>query len=322
MGTNGLLVTKAKHPTDAVFGVDPDGNTVIIPIASGPHIIIAGTTGSGKSVYVNGILISIMLHTLPRVEIFISWIDPKKVEATNYVNLPFSFVNPITNMNDAFGFLQYMTWLMDDRYEKLSELNFRKIDDYNDACKANPEKFAAMGCEPWPYHIVVIDEFADLMMTNPEVEQSIARLAQKARAAGVHVLIATQRPSVNVISGMIKANVPSRVGLKTASGTDSQIILDEGGCETLRGRGDSLIKCEHLGGSLVRCQGAFISDDEIANIFKYLRDTYGESEFFDYKQRVVDLGLAEWDPDSQDESMPWEKRHLQKISRSRMSMRR
>lgn len=305
------LRTKASDPTSAVFGVDPDGKAVVLDISSGPHWLCCGQTGSGKSVYVNNILVSMICHSLPS-ELKIAWIDPKKVEATAYVDLPYCLVNPVTDMNDAYGLIAYVTWLMDERYSVLESLKLKKIDEYNEWVDENPEEAEQRGLEKWPYIVIVIDEYADLVMVAPEVEKNIARLGQKARASGTHLIIATQRPSADIVTGIIKANVPSRIGLKTTDSNNSLIVLDETGCETLRGYGDSLVKT--VNGDMLRAQGPFISNGEIDVIFKQLRDLYGVCEEVDYKTVCVEQGLCEW-AENYDDDVPSSQRHVVKPKR-------
>lgn len=301
-----IFKTKAKDPTHAVIGQTLEGETYSIPISKGPHWLIAGQTGSGKSVMMNTILISMIAHAHPD-ELKITWIDPKKVEATSYVGLPYCPIDPITDMGDAYGLLAYAAWLMDERYEKLTIVKAKNIEDYNEFIAEKPEKAAELGLEPMPYWVIVIDEFADLMMQYREVEKNVIRLGQKARAAGIHLMITTQRPSADVFSPTIKANIPSRIGMKTADQINSMIIIDEGGCETLLGYGDSLVKT--ASGEITRVQGPFIDNNEIEAIFKHLRDNYDKPAPIDYKSVTVEHSLTEW-AEEYEEDVPIEKRHV------------
>lgn len=332
MGKN-LLVTGAEDPTDAVFGVTSSGEVYHCPLSSGPHWLICGTTGSGKSVAVNSMLISCMAHSLPE-ELIITWIDPKKVEATPYVGLPYCPIDPVTDMNDAFGLFQYLCLEMDRRYEHMERAKVRDMVGYNGWAKKNPGKVREWGLPAFiPYWILVVDEYADLKDTVGEsIETPIKRLCQKARAAGIHVLIATQRPSVDVITGTIKANINSRICLKVADSTNSSIVLgnrwDNSGFDgsQLRGRGDALVAAPGEE-SLIRLQYPFIDDEETHRIFDYLREHY-ETPYpdgIDYKAAVVDAGMCEWNrkdeqgepiPDDVWESMPYEKRHVAPKSRA------
>lgn len=306
-----LFKTKAKDPTHAVFGKTIEGEVLAIPISDCPHLLIAGETRSGKSVYVNNICVSMMTHASPE-ELKITWIDPKIVEAVAYKGLPYSWADPVTDMGDAYGLLAYMVWMMDERYKMLAQAGCKNIAEYNDFVDNNPEKAAEMGLERFYYLVVIIDEFSDLIMQERTVEDLIIRLAQKARAAGIHVIICTQRPDAQTLSPLIKANIPGRVGLRTVNAANSAIILDQEGCEKLQGYGDSLVK---VGGDITRCQGPYLSNEEIEAIFSYLRDKYGEPEFIDYKQLSVDLGLAMWCQDYP-AGTPWAEKHVKKKSRT------
>lgn len=309
------IESRAKDPTHAVFGKTPEGETLDIPLSEGPHWLICGETNSGKSVFANAILISLMCHNHPD-QLKLTWIDPKRVEAGAYVGLPFCPIDPVTDMNDAYGLIQYYVYEMERRYALLEKAGKKKLLDYNAWIDANPDKAADGGHVKLPYMICVIDEYADMTMQDKdrEVEQGIIRLGQKARAAGIHLMIMTQRPSVQVISPLLKANVPGRVCLKVADSTNSGIVIDQPGGEKLRGYGDGLVK---WGSHLERVQGAFITDDEIAAIFANLRESYGKPEPLDYKQIVVDEGLCEW-ADEYDESVPMKDRHVKQISRRRI----
>ena len=307
------VCTLAKHPTQAIFGIDLEGNPLVKNICEGPHYLVGGQTGSGKSVFVNHLLISMMVHTTPD-ELQIIWIDPKKVEASAYIDLPFCPINPVTDMQDAYALIQYLAWLMDERYEVLSRFNMKKIDSLNEFVEAKPEEARLKGLEKMPYIVCIIDEYADMAMQVPDVEKGIIRLGQKARASGIHLIVATQRPSAELISPSLKANIPSRVGMKTADSVNSYILLDQDGCENLNGYGDCYVK--DVTGDITRVQGPYISDGEIDKIFSYLREKYGRPNQIDYKSKVVELGLAEWVEDY-DDSVPMEERHVKKAGRGR-----
>lgn len=306
-----LLKTLAYDPTDAVFGLDTNGEVFHTPISKGPHWIVAGQTGSGKSVYVNSMMASVMFHAVPD-ELKIMVIDPKKVEFEPYKGLPYCPIDPVTDMNDAYGLLSYLCWEMDRRYEVLAAMKVRNIEDYNQKI----EELKKEGKEDeipedgrMAYIICIIDEYADLVMTEKSVEDLIIRLAQKARAAGISLLIATQRPSADIVSSTIKANVPARIGLKTTDSMNSMIVIDEPGCEKLAGYGDSIVKLTD--GSMVKVQGPFISDGELHTIFDHLREKYGEPDRIDFKTICVENGLAEWMEDYEDD-VPMSQRHIKK----------
>lgn len=406
-----LLETKANDPTTAVFGTRLDGSTFSSDLSEGPHWIVAGQTGSGKSVYMNSLLMSIIYHSSPE-ELELYAIDPKKVEFSIYKGMPFMPVPPVTDPSDAYGLIAYVTWLMDDRYEYLQDVEVKNIKEYNQlydygdkwikettqlyeqlsdtnyikknvnakineedqtleiSHKGKPAKktiqemievlndadiklpdydkiedldvekdimkpfdryykqtYSSLrnlkrnydkirnseGHKRMTYIVVVIDEYADLVMTNSEVEDLVVRLAQKARACGISLLIATQRPSASIISPTIKANVPARIGLKTTDSTNSSIVIDEPGLEKLKGYGDSIVVLKD--GTQERVQGPFITNDEIIATFDYLKEEFGTPEFFDYKQKAVDLGLVQWAEDY-DEDTPWNEKHVKKPKKS------
>lgn len=309
MGVN-ILNTKAKDPTDAVFGIDLDGEVFHMPLSEGPHWIIAGQTGSGKSVFMNGLLISMFSHATPD-ELQTIWIDPKKVEATAYVDLPFTLINPVTDMGDAYGVTAYLCWLMDERYRLMTEVDVKKAPEFNDWIDAHPDEARERGYEKMKYIVLVVDEYADLVMQQKDVEKNLVRLGQKARAAAVHVAIATQRPSADVITPLLKANIPSRIALKVTDSVNSMIIIDEAGAEKLKGYGDGFVKTSM--GEMTRVQGPFITNDEIAHIFAYIRQNYTRGEEPDWKQTVVDAGLCEWViPEGYEsiDDVPMEERHV------------
>lgn len=308
MGT--MLNTKATHPTQAVFGVDGEGKPFSMNISEGPHWIVAGQSGSGKSVFVNAINFSIFCHTHPS-ELWLTWIDPKKVEAIKYKGLPHCPVDPITDMQDASAFLTYLTWLMDERYSWLEETSLKKIDDFNDKIDTDPEYMAKFGhTEKIPFWIIVIDEYADMVAQNKDVEKDIVRIGQKARACGIHIIVATQRPSADIITPNLKSNAGCRAGLKTTDGTNSSIIMGDGftECSSLRGNGDCYIK--HTEG-ITRVQGPYITDDEIDAIAEDLLGRWGPATPFDYKTKVMEVqpDKYEW-ADEYTDDVPMSKRHL------------
>jgi S-DNA-T family DNA segregation ATPase FtsK/SpoIIIE len=228
-----------------------------------PHILIAGTTGSGKSGCINAILTSILLRSTPD-EARMILVDPKRVELNHYESIPHLLTPVVSSPKEASAVLANCVAEMERRYEKLAFLRARNLPEANRALRTRGE-------EPLPYLLVVIDELADLMMVSPQaVEDAVIRLAQKSRAVGIHLVLATQRPSVDVITGMIKANVPSRIAFAVSSQTDSRVILDAAGAESLLGQGDMLFK--PLGSSrLQRVQGAYVSEEEIALVVEQCR---------------------------------------------------
>lgn len=250
-----------KSPLTIALGQSVDGAPISADLASMPHLLIAGTTGSGKSVCVNAIIASILVRNTPDKVKFIM-VDPKRVELTGYNGIPHLIAPVVVELERIVGVLKWVTREMDDRYKKFSNAGARNIEDYNQH---------AEGVEPLPYIIVIIDELADLMMLAPdETERVITRIAALARATGIHLVIATQRPSVDVVTGLIKANFPARIAFAVAGGVDSRVILDQPGAEKLLGRGDML----YLSGdspSALRLQGVYVSDMEINNINRFWR---------------------------------------------------
>jgi len=254
---------QAASPLAVWLGKDISGASVWADLARMPHILIAGTTGSGKSGCINTILTSILLRSNPD-EARLILIDPKRIELNYYESIPHLLTPVVSSPKEASAVLLNVVTEMDRRYERLAQVRARNLNEANRA-------FRKRGEEELPYLLVVIDELADLMMVSPqEVEDSIIRLAQKSRAVGIHLVLATQRPSVDVITGMIKANVPSRIAFAVSSQTDSRVILDSNGAESLLGQGDMLFK--PLGTSRVqRVQGAFVTEEEIALIVEQAR---------------------------------------------------
>ena len=254
----------AKSPLSIALGKDIAGNVAVGDVASMPHLLIAGTTGSGKSVCVNSMIISMLYKSSPRDVRFIL-IDPKVVELGIYNGIPHLLIPVVTDPKKAAGALNWAVTEMLKRYKLFAENSVRDIKGYNRLAE-NSDTLDHM-----PHIVIIIDELADLMMAAPnEVEDSICRLAQMARAAGMHLIIATQRPSVDVVTGLIKANVPSRIALSVSSQVDSRTILDSGGAEKLLGRGDMLY---YPMGFVkpVRVQGCYVSDGEIEAVVNFLK---------------------------------------------------
>ncbi|HQO69060.1 MAG TPA: DNA translocase FtsK 4TM domain-containing protein [Clostridia bacterium] len=267
----------SKSILTIAIGKDIAGNCTIADVRRMPHMLIAGATGSGKSVCINCIITSILYKATPDDVRFIM-IDPKKVELINYNGIPHLLIPVITNLKKAAGALNWAVEEMTNRYDMFNKRGVRDINSYNDSVKNDPE------LKKMPNIVILIDELADLMMTNPgEVEESICRLAQLARAAGIHLIIATQRPSVNVITGVIKANIPSRLSFAVVSQVDSRTILDMGGAEKLLGNGDMLFHPMGLS-KPVRMQGAYISDSEINKVVEFIKQRSNSS----YDEDVVD----------------------------------
>jgi len=259
------------------LGVDIAGHPVVVDLAKMPHLLVAGTTGSGKSVSVNAMICSmLMTHSPENLRMIL--VDPKMLELSVYDDIPHLLVPVVTNPTKASKALAWAVYEMERRYQLMSDAKVRNIDGYNQAIRKNPEG------EHLPYIVIVIDELADLMMVaGKEVEQSICRIAQKARAAGLHLILATQRPSVDVITGLIKANLPSRISFQVSSKIDSRTILDQMGAEQLLGQGDSLVM---LGGREIRrVHGAFVSDGEVHALVEHLK-TQGEP---DYREEVFEV---------------------------------
>lgn len=271
-----------EHPSNLAFaaGKDIGGKVVVTDIAKMPHLLIAGSTGSGKSVCINTIIMSILYKAKPE-EVKLIMIDPKVVELSVYNGIPHLFIPVVTDPKKAAGALNWGVAEMTDRYNKFAEYNVRDIKGYNEKIEAMKDIDDEEKPEKLPQIVIIVDELADLMMVAPgEVEDSICRLAQLARAAGIHLIIATQRPSVNVITGLIKANMPSRIAFAVSSGVDSRTIIDMVGAEKLLGKGDMLFYPQGYQ-KPARVQGAFISDGEVGEVVNFLteKNTYtGYSE--------------------------------------------
>ncbi len=274
-----------KSKLAACLGADVSGKPVIFDIEKMPHLLVAGTTGSGKSVCINSILMSILYHAKPE-EVKLLLIDPKKVEFKVYRDIPHLCCRIISDPKKAAGALNSAVNEMEKRFELIEEVGVRNITGYNEATKNDPDK-------PYmPRLVIIIDEFADLMMTaRDEVETAVVRIAQKARAAGIHLIIGTQRPSVDVITGLIKANIPSRIAFTVMSGVDSRTILDTVGAEKLCGRGDMLYA--PVGAQKPqRVQGAFVSDEEVEEVVNYVKERNAPVRYDQEFERSIDSEAA------------------------------
>ena len=261
----GVLESEAfrrlKSPLRFALGQDVAGNAVAADLIAMPHLLIAGATGSGKSVCVNSLIACLLLNNTPD-DLRLVMVDPKRVELTNYNGIPHLLAPVVVELERVVAALQWVMREMDQRYHKLAQAGCRNIKEYN-------AKLEARGEKKLPQLVVIIDELADLMMLAPdETERAITRLAQLARATGIHLVIATQRPSVDVVTGLIKANFPARIAFAVASGVDSRVILDQPGAERLLGRGDMLFQAPDAAAP-VRLQGAFVSEGEIQRLVSY-----------------------------------------------------
>lgn len=293
---------KSESKITFAVGKDIAGKAIVADLKSMPHLLIAGSTGSGKSVCINSIITSFLYKAKPD-EVKLVLIDPKVVELSNYNGIPHLLIPVVTEPVKAAAALNWAVAEMDDRYRRFAESGVRDLTSYNDTMRLQGEDESVM-----PQIVIIIDELADLMMAAPsQVEESICRLAQKARAAGMHLIVATQRPSVDVITGVIKANIPSRIAFAVSSQVDSRTILDMAGAEKLVGKGDMLFN--PLGsGKPTRVQGSFISDGEVHDVIEFVKSQAEEAE---YSENVMDSiekantpAAEKGDRDLEDELLP------------------
>ncbi|BCX89533.1 DNA segregation ATPase FtsK/SpoIIIE, S-DNA-T family [Methylomarinovum tepidoasis] len=306
---------KSKSPVTLVLGKDISGRPVVADLARMPHLLVAGTTGSGKSVAINAMILSMLYKATP-AQVRLIMIDPKMLELSVYEGIPHLLAPVVTDMKEAASALRWCVAEMDRRYRLMSALRVRNLDSFNRkvgeaAERGEPIKdpFFRAGdleeggswplLEPLPVIVVIIDELADMMMiVGKKVEELIARLAQKARAAGIHLILATQRPSVDVITGLIKANVPTRIAFQVSSKVDSRTILDQGGAETLLGCGDMLYLPPGTGFP-IRAHGAFVDDEEVIRVVGFLKQT-GQADYIEEITRFQDETDAETGGDDDD----------------------
>ncbi|ASK62927.1 DNA translocase FtsK [Virgibacillus phasianinus] len=283
--------TNSNSPLSVALGLDIEGTPMITNIQKMPHGLIAGATGSGKSVCINTVLIS-LLYKASHEDVKFLLIDPKMVELAPFNEIPHLVSPVITDVKAATMALKWAVGEMEERYEKFVHEGVRDVERYNQKMKKQG-RFD----EKMPFLVIVIDELADLMMAAPQdVEDSICRIAQKARACGMHLLVATQRPSVDVITGLIKANIPTRIAFSVSSQVDSRTIIDTNGAEKLLGKGDMLF-VENGSGKSVRLQGAFVSDDEIERVTRYIRSIAPPNYLFEQEQLLEQVMIEEEDED-------------------------
>ncbi|MCO4346311.1 hypothetical protein MTQ93_09665 [Staphylococcus agnetis] len=288
-----IMKTRCENPTQAIIGITTEGEAYSITISKGPHWLVAGSSGSGKSALLKASLITMLQHAHP-IELELVIIDPKTVEFGTWKGIPHLRIPPVIDMQEAEYVLLYMIEVMEYRYKLMEEVGVNNIEEYNELVVNLDPKVSELPHGLFRYVVIVIDEYADFMAEVPEVEDLIKRLGAKARAAGISLVISTQRPSVDVISPTLKANIQGRIGLKTTDSANSHIIMGDMGqldLSNLTGLGDSIVR-DHEG-NLTRVLGLYVPSNNINNIMDALRETYGKSQEYDYKKYLVDKGIID-----------------------------